>query len=30
MESSRSFSCLVPEMEDHLNLLLYLVDAEAC
>jgi len=30
MESSRSIRCLVPEMEDYLNLLLYLVDAEAC
>ena len=30
LEYSRAVSCLVPEMEKHLNLLLYLVDAEAC
>jgi transposase len=30
LEYSRAVSCLVPEMEKHLNRLLYLVDAEAC
>ena len=28
--NSREISCLVPEMEDYLNLILYLVDAENC
>ena len=29
-EESMEVSCLVPELEEHLNLLLYLVDAENC
>jgi len=29
-EESMEVSCLVPELEEHLNLLLHLVDAEAC
>jgi len=29
-EEAREITCLVPEMECHLNLLLHLVDAENC
>jgi len=29
-KNSRVVNCMVPEMMDHLTMLLYLVDAEAC